>query len=81
MVDDKCSFTMLHADHLLSRIRRDESGVQNLVGLSEDTWINPFDPNPTNSLIILTDACPSYEVTNDILTSQKKGEVAYANFK
>ena len=30
---------------------------------------------------ILTDACPSHEVTNDIMTSHKKGEAAHANFK
>ena len=83
MVDDKCSFTMLHADLSLSRIRRDESDVQNLVGLSEDIWTNPFDPNPANLINILIDACPSHKVTNDIMTSHKKrrSEAAYANSK
>ena len=44
-------------------------------------WVYPHDLDPTDLISILSDACPFHEETNDIMTSQKKGEAAYANFK
>ena len=79
MIDDSCSKRMVHTDLSASRMRKDETDVDSLVYLMEDTWTNPFSQNPSELISISTGASVSPEVANDLLTAHKKGDAAYTD--
>ena len=81
LTDTDNSSGKLHADLCTSRIEKDEKDVKSIMELLEETWTNPFDPNPTELLCLSTGAKASPEVANHLLTAKKKGEAAYLEFQ
>ena len=81
MIDDSCSKRMVHTDLSASGMRKDETDVDSLVYLMEDTWTNPSSQNPSELISISTGARVSPEVANDLLTAHKKGDAAYTDYQ
>ena len=73
MINADHSLGKNHADLSTARMQRDEADVNNILELFEETWTNPFDPNPSELLCISTGAKAFPEVTDDLLTAEKKG--------
>ena len=70
-----------HPDLQQTRIRRDESYVQSLVNLMEDSWMNPFREDQNSLVNIATGAITSVEIASDLMNAYKVGEDAYQDFK
>ena len=70
-----------HPDLQQTRLLRDESDVQSLVDLMEDSLINPFREEQDSLVNIATGAVAPVEIANDLMNAHKVGEDAYQEFK
>ena len=65
----------------MPRIRRDEAGVQSLVEILENCWLNPFSQDQEEFISLSTAAVAPADVANDLLAAHRIGEEAYEAFK
>ncbi len=79
MVQTKTQDGVAHADLRVHRIKFDETCVQLVVGLLENTWIDPF-LSRKELVSISTATVAGPEVTRDLLCAQEKGEKAHREF-
>ena len=70
-----------HPDLQLPRIRRDEAGVQSIVDILDNCWLNPFSPDQCEFVSLSTATVAPPHVVNDLLDAHKIGEQAYQAFK
>ena len=59
-----------HHDLHRSRINRDETGVNNIISLLQDTGLNPFNPNLQDLIYLSTGKVVSSEVRDDLLRAK-----------
>ena len=70
-----------HPDLQQSRILKDESDVQSLIDLAENSWINPFREEQDSFVNLATGTLAPIAIANDLLHAHTVGEEAYQKFK
>ena len=78
---DQSSTRLAHLGLHQIRIKKDETDVQSLVDLMENSWLNPVYHETSELLSLSTGVVAPTDVARDILTAYKVGEEAYHNFK
>ena len=63
-----------HNDLHRSEITRDETDVNKITGLLQDTWPNPFNPDLQNRFCLSIGKVASSEVQDDLLRAKDVGE-------
>jgi hypothetical protein len=76
MLDPEC----VHPDIEPSRIRKDEDGVQSLVDMMADNWINPLVEGSSDLISISTGTAATPDIAHDLLQANVIGEKAYSDF-
>ena len=72
---------LAHPDLQRSRIRKDEAGVESLVDLMENSWLNPMCPEETELVSLSTGNVAQADVAKDLLGAHQVGDEAYQMFK
>jgi len=75
------SSTSSHPDLQKKRIEKDESAVQSLTDLIQNSLINPYRSEEDSLVNISTGALAPADVEKDLFTAQSIGEKAYQKFK
>ncbi len=73
--------SFVHHDLENTRILRDESDVQSLIDVMENSWINPFDSNPSDLMSMSTITAAHPDVASDLRRPREIGETAYQQFQ
>ena len=75
------SFSPKHHGLHRSRITHDETGVNNIISLLQDTGLNPFNPGLQDLVCLSTGKDASSEVQDDLLRAKDVREELYMAFR
>ena len=78
---DQQSSRLSHHDLQPTRIKKDESDVQIVIDLLENSWTNPFSETPGDLARLATGRVAPNDVTRDLLDVHQIGNATYKKFQ
>ena len=78
---DQQSSRLSHHDLQPTRIKKDESDVQIVIDLLENSWTNPFSETPGDLAGLANGRVAPSDVTRDLLDAHQLGNAAYEKFQ
>lgn len=81
MTSNRSTGCFNHPDLQKTRIEKDRTDVNAFVQLMEKSWVNPLNPDQSDTISLSTGIAVSPDIASDLLQAQQTGEEAYQKFR